>query len=207
MKNTPIRLPPIRHHLHENLTMLRAAIVRPKEVATIFPTSASLAQALLDGQSFKKASLVVELGPGTGAITRPLRKRLSRSTEYLGVEITPSLIKGLQSRYPDLCFVRDSAERLPGILGKRKADAIVSSIPWTLLGPREQENLMNGILGALKPGGTFSTYVCLNAAWYPSARHLKMLLDRSFLAVEKSPIVWSNLPPAFVYTCRKALES
>lgn len=207
MKNSPLNFTPIRHQLHENLTMLKAAITRPKEVATIFPTSPSLARTLLSGQNFKKARLVIELGPGTGAITRPLRRRLAKGTEYLGVEITPSLVKGLQSRFPDLHFVQDSAERLPRILGKRKADAIISSIPWTLLGPKEQEKLMKGILASLKPGGTFSTYVCLNAAWYPSARHLKALLEKSFRSLDRSPIVWSNLPPAFVYTCRKALES
>lgn len=207
MKNAPLNLSPIRYQLRENLTMLKAAINRPKEVATIFPTSPSLARALLNGQSFKKARLVVELGPGTGAITLPLRRRLSKDTKYLGVEITPSLVRDLKAKFPELCFVCDSAERLPRILGKRQADAIVSSIPWTLLGPEEQERLLRGILAVLKPGGTFSTYVCLNAAWYPSARHLKTLIEKSFRTVEKGPIVWANLPPAFVYTCRKAFES
>lgn len=181
--------------------MLRAAIARPKEVATIFPTSPLLARALLRGHDFGSAGLVVELGPGTGAITQPLRRRLEPGTDYLGVEITPSLVRTLRARFPELKFVQDSAEYLPRILSGRKAAAIVSSIPWTLLGPDAQETLMLAITTSLQPGGRFSTYVCVNAAWYPSARYLRTLLRRSFKRVQKSPIVWSNLPPSFVYTC------
>ncbi len=197
----------LRRQLNQNLSMLRAAIRRPKEVSTIFPTSPALARALLQGHSFKKAELVVELGPGTGAITRPLQPRLPRRTEYLGVELVPSLVKTLRKEFPKLNFVQDSAVHLDRILGQRQADSIVSSIPWTLLNPEVQEDLLEAIVGALKPGGIFSTYVCLNAAWYPAAKNLKYLLARSFPSMQKSPIVWANIPPAFVYTCRKPLDS
>src|SRR4051812_33337924 len=103
-------------NLRENLEMLRAAMRRPKEVATIFPTSSALSSAILAGHDFKSAKRVVELGPGTGAITRPLRKHLAKDTDYIGIELDEGLASSLARRFPDMDFVQDSAEKLPRIL-------------------------------------------------------------------------------------------
>jgi phosphatidylethanolamine/phosphatidyl-N-methylethanolamine N-methyltransferase len=49
----------------------------------------------------------------------------------------------------------------------------------------------------------FSTFAYLQGLVLPNARALRERLDAEFSNVTRSPIVWRNLPPAFVYVCRR----
>ena len=67
-----------------------------------------------------------------------------------------------------------------------------------------------GVAGALrelrrvlKPGGQFVTFAYLQGLLLPAGRRFRAKLKRSFSDVTKSKIVWRNLPPAFVYRCRR----
>ena len=53
------------------------------------------------------------------------------------------------------------------------------------------------------PGGQFATFAYLQGLLLPAGQRFKDKLAQSFSKVEKSPTVWRNLPPAFVYRCTK----
>ena len=55
----------------------------------------------------------------------------------------------------------------------------------------------------LRPGGQFVTFAYHAGTLLPAGRRFKKLLPRYFSSVEKSPTVWRNAPPAFVYRCRR----
>jgi phospholipid N-methyltransferase len=55
----------------------------------------------------------------------------------------------------------------------------------------------------MRPGARFATFAYSHAAWMPPARKFRELLDSRFSQVETSKVVWRNVPPAFVYRCRK----
>ena len=59
------------------------------------------------------------------------------------------------------------------------------------------------IVESLRPGGTFATFAYLHALCLPNARRFRKRLESVFTKVELSPVVWMNLPPAFVYRCTK----
>jgi phospholipid N-methyltransferase len=63
--------------------------------------------------------------------------------------------------------------------------------------------LLDATVGALRSGGRFATFAYTHAARMPRARKFRDLLESRFTSVTTSPIVWRNVPPAFVYRCRK----
>lgn len=178
-----------------------AAVRRPFRVATIFPTSRPLAERLVDAVDFGARPRIVELGPGSGAITRVLLEHLADPATYLGVEIDPTLVDHLRTRFPVARFVEGSALALDAVLPPGSADHVVSSLPWSVFGRGDQERGVEGVYAALRPGGTFLTYVCLNALGYPSTHTFLSLLRARFARVERRALEWRNLPPAYVFRC------
>ena len=184
------------------LEFVRAAIKNPLEVSTVFPTSPALASRLLETVPLDASGAIAEIGAGTGAITRFLLPRMPDKAKYVGVEISPEMVAYLRGAYPGAKFVEGSAEGLSEIVGSERAAAVVSSLPWTIFSPELQARILESVRASLAPDGVFVTYVCINSAWYPQARRLASLLRRAFKSVQKSPVEWRNIPPAFVYSCR-----
>jgi phospholipid N-methyltransferase len=82
-------------------------------------------------------------------------------------------------------------------------DCIVSGLPWAAFPAALQVKILDEMMLVLKPGGKFVTFAYLHGLPLPPARKFRALLPRYFTSVGKSPVVWLNLPPAFVYRCRR----
>ena len=101
-------------------------------------------------------------------------------------------------------MIQDSAEHLTRHLDGGQADCIVSGLAWGSMRPRLQNQIFRAILRSLKPGGQFVAFAYVHAAWLPTSRRFRQRLERHFKSVETTPIVWRNLPPAFVFRCQRA---
>lgn len=180
---------------------LKAALKNPLEVSTVFPTSKALALRMLrevpdfDGQ-------IVELGTGTGAITRFLSAKILDPTQYLGLDLSEEMIGFMRKAYPHLRFEASAADQLPQLCPDGSVSAVVSSLPWTLFSPSTQESTLKAIKNVLKPEGVFITYMCLNTAWTPAAQNFMRLLREHFTGVTKGSFEWRNMPPARVIVSR-----
>lgn len=183
----------------ETIEFVKAALRRPLEVSTVFPTSRALAETLLSFADLENSRRVVELGAGTGAITRHILPRLGHPTSYLGIELDLPMVDFLKSEFPQLRFASGPAEDLGQWVQPRSVDVIVSSLPWTVFSNDTQERTVTAILQALKPGGMFLTYLCANAIWYPQARSFIQRLEQEFSSCRKSHLEWRNIPPAYVF--------
>jgi phosphatidylethanolamine/phosphatidyl-N-methylethanolamine N-methyltransferase len=64
--------------------------------------------------------------------------------------------------------------------------------------PRQQR-ILDAVTAALAPNGRFTTFAYAHAAWTPPARRFAASLRSRFAVVERTTVVWGNLPPAFVY--------
>ncbi|MGE0634523.1 MAG: hypothetical protein AB7O96_19055, partial [Pseudobdellovibrionaceae bacterium] len=91
---------------------LKAAIKDPMQVSTIFQTTPFAAHRLTRKITKSQNPFVIELGVGAGAVTEVIRHHLVNSSQYLGIEINPTLAEFMKTRYPDLEIHNDSAERL-----------------------------------------------------------------------------------------------
>jgi phospholipid N-methyltransferase len=67
--------------------------------------------------------------------------------------------------------------------------------------PATQNRIFDAVFASLAPGGLFTTFAYVHARWLPTSLRFRQRLFRHFSRIEVTPIVWRNLPPAFVYRC------
>jgi phospholipid N-methyltransferase len=132
-----------------------------------------------------------------------LEPRLKDPSLYLGVELDAKMRDFLVASYPKLRFEQGFAQNLLDWTEAGSVDAIVSSLPWTLFSEDAQIETIEAIYAALKPGGVFVTYICLNAVIYPSAAGFLRRLRARFPQVDRTRLELRNIPPAYVYRARK----
>jgi phospholipid N-methyltransferase len=150
--------------------------------------------------------VVVELGPGTGAFTAAIQRRLAGRGYHLAVEIDEVFATMVQRRCPGVEVVVDDAVRLPELLAARgipAADVVISGLPWVALSPSCAAGVMGAVAEALTNDGAFTTFAYIHALWMPPARRLRRTLERNFEEVVPGRTVWANLPAALVYHARR----
>lgn len=184
----------------------RAFVRSPGTIGAVVPSSRHLARRMLQGHDLERAGMVVELGPGTGAFTRHIEPRLGADTTCLALELDAGATARLQERHPRIKVVNDSAENLGSHLaahGARVAESIISGIPWAAMPAALQASILGNIARHLAPGGRFSTFAYIQSPHTRKGAACARLLERLFRRVERSPMIWRNFPPAFVYHCRQ----
>ncbi|PZA21714.1 SAM-dependent methyltransferase [Modestobacter versicolor] len=157
---------------------------------------------LLAASSRADAPVVVELGPGTGAVTAALRAAVPE-LRYLGVELNPAMADHLAARFPGIDLVRGPASVLPQALaerGLREVDLVVSGLPWQAFAGSDGTALVSAIAAHLAPSGAHTQFTYRWSRWAPPGRRQHRELQRFFGHVDLSPTVWPNVPPAVVYT-------
>jgi phospholipid N-methyltransferase len=184
---------------------LRQFLAAPRSVGAVFPSSEGLAAAMLAPVDFERARAVVEFGPGTGAFTRAIARKLAPGARYLGIEINPVFSRRLAADFPGLSFVQASVADLGALLGGAgicAVDAVICGLPWASLPRALQDAVFAQIAAALAPDGVFVTFAYVQGLAFPGAWALRKSLRRTFADVSRTPVVWANLPPAFAYVCR-----
>lgn len=185
---------------------LRAAVRRPGAVGAVAPSSVGLAELLASVVPRSGAPIVVELGPGTGAVSAVIDRRLPPTGRHLAVELDPDMVAYLRRHRPSLEVVRGDARDLARLLGDRGVtgvDAIVSGLPWALFDTPTQTAILGQVARLLAPGGAFTTFAYLHGMPLHTARRFRRTLAATFDEVVVSKTVWRNLPPAFGYVCRR----
>ncbi|WP_225100186.1 class I SAM-dependent methyltransferase [Streptomyces sp. CoH27] len=173
---------------------------RPVMTGAVAASSRRLARAMTQHIGLEEAKLVVELGPGTGVFTDAVLGLLAPDAQLMAIELNPHLAERLAATRRDdrLTVVHGAAAELARAAGG-PVDAVVSGLPWTVMPPDERRRTLDAVVRALTPDGRFTTFAYLHAAWTPPGRRLAADLRNRFHAVDRGPVVWPNLPPAFVH--------
>lgn len=167
-----------------------------KTSGTIVRSSPFLISRLLRAIDFEQACTIVQLGVGTGCITRELLKRMRPDATLVSVELNEVFVEeGARIRDDRLVLRHDCASRLPAILRAldlHEVDYVVSSLPLAIM----DETLVGRILrvsqDSLAPGGMFLQY--------QYSLKQRAALERAFGDVRVG-FTLANIPPAFVYEC------
>ena len=190
----------------ESLGFLAQFVRRPSTVGAVIPSSRWLARAMVEWGALHEADLVVELGPGTGPFTQAILDTDGDQTQFFALELNTRFAERLGERFPKANVYNDSAERILHYMQQHNrphVDNVLCGLPWASLPLKVQEGVMSAISQALAPGGTFATFAYLHALGLPNARRFRQRLESTFSSVETSRVVWQNVPPAFVYRCRR----
>ncbi len=185
---------------------LAAALRRPATMGAVAPSSPRLGAVLASVVPRTGAPVVVELGPGTGAVSAVIAERLPLGARHLAVELDPDMVAYLRRTRPDLEVVPGNAAQLGTLLADRgisAVDAIICGLPWALFDDDTQTRLLGEISGAIGDTGAFTTFAYLHGMTLTAARRFRRTLRSTFDEVLVTATVWRNLPPAFVYVCRR----
>lgn len=190
----------------DGLKFLRAVIRSPGRVGAFTPSSPVLARRMAQDVDEGDDGAVLELGPGTGPITRMLRERLADPAAYLGVEREPTFVRLLNDRFPDLRFVEGLAEEADAHLlaaGMQRVRAIISSLPFASLDGCTQDAVIACVARLMGPGCFFRTYQYLHAWPLPAAVRFRRRVRDVLGPFEIERVVLQNLPPAVVLCWRR----
>ena len=149
---------------------------------------------------------VVEYGPGTGSFTRAILEAKRRESRCFAIELEPAFVAILKRRFPGVVVHQDSVANVRALCdreGIEQVDAIISGLPWAAFPESLQTQFLDAAMSVLKPGGQFVTFAYLQGLLLPAGKRFRRMLQRYFAEVGTSGVVWFNLPPAFVYRCRR----
>ena len=177
------------------------SLKNPMQVCSLFPSSPFVGRAMSWAIADRPESHVVELGPGTGAVTRQLLRSGLPRENLTVIEIDSHLGGHLRRTFPDLDVVIAPAQDLAQIWRERngpKVGAIVSTLPMRLFSRKLIRSILKNSIGVLSPGGIFVQFTYRQNS--PVPEHIAAGLG---LSVTRYSRVWINLPPASIWVYRR----
>lgn len=147
---------------NQNWTFFQAFLKSPRVVASVIPSSPFLVRRIVKAADPAAASVVVELGGGTGGTTRAMLKAMGPQAKMLVIERTAEFIDTLDRiDDPRLEVVHGCASTVGEELTQRgltAADVVISGIPFSTMPPELAEEIIAAVYRALAPGGRFVAY-------------------------------------------------
>ena len=184
--------------LDDEVRFLRSWIEKPLHMGAVMPSSKLLARTMAQYVDVNSKGPVIELGPGTGAITNALIEHGVDQKRLVLVEYNPGFCALLRDRYPQAKVVQGDAYALRDSLGEvldAPASAVVSGLPLVTKPMLTRLKLIRDAFMALAPGAPFVQFT------YSVAPPIPKSLPG--VSTEASERIWMNLPPARVWVYRK----
>lgn len=187
----------------------------------VLPSGRRLAAALARGVgTLDRPARVLEVGPGTGAVTLPIVERLGPEDRLDLVEFNAAFVERLRDRFaqePPFSTVADRVRIIHGpveeLPGQATYDVVVSGLPLNNFSVAEVQGVIRAFLQLVAPGGmlSFFEYIAvrrLRALVSGRAERARLrgiggeladlLAGREF----RRQAVWLNVPPAWVHHLR-----
>jgi phosphatidylethanolamine/phosphatidyl-N-methylethanolamine N-methyltransferase len=167
---------------------------KPLRIAAANPSGARLADTFAGYVDLRRPGPVLELGAGTGSLTRGLVRAGCPVDRIIALEREPRLVTVLRREFPRMTVIEGDAARIGEYLTGRaeRLCAVVSSLPikWFPLGA--QNAIVRSCLDLLGPGGQFLQLT--NAFSSP------LPVDDLGIAGQEICRVWRNLLPAQIWS-------
>lgn len=116
----------------DELKFFRGWIDKPKAVGAIIPTSSITARRMASVIDTKSGLPVLEVGPGTGVITKAILKHGVKPTDLYAVEYSHDFVNHLRRSFPGVNVIEGDAFDLDGTLGDKSDltfDSVISGVP------------------------------------------------------------------------------
>jgi phosphatidylethanolamine/phosphatidyl-N-methylethanolamine N-methyltransferase len=184
--------------LDDEVRFLRSWIEKPLHMGAVMPSGRVLARTMAQYVDIESDGPVIELGPGTGAITNALIAHGVEQKRLVLVEYNPGFCALLRDRYPQATVVQGDAYALRDSLWNvlsAPASAVISGLPLVTKPMLTRLKLIRDAFVAMSPGSPFVQFT------YSVAPPIPKSLPG--VSTEASERIWMNLPPARVWVYRK----
>lgn len=195
-----------RRAIGEHLMFLGKFLRNPRHVGSVSPSSRALAREMARAVPVDPAAVVVELGPGTGALTRRVIEVLAPGERFLAIDIDPEFCANLRARWPGVDFECGSAADMRAMLAARGWQGVhhvLSGLPFASLPAAISRAILTAVSQTLVRGGTFTTFQYVHAYATPPAVKFRKQMAAGFGPMISRQLVVRNFPPAYVMTWKK----
>lgn len=173
------------------LLFFRELFSNPLVMGAAWPSSNRLARAMAKQVPLESSGMIVELGPGTGVVTRALLEHGVKIEKLVAIEQSGAFVKHLTRRFAKLKVIEGDAKNLRRLLTDySNIHVIVSSLPLRSLPEDTVKSILEAIDNVLPDGGLFIQFTY----YYGKA---VLSLPKTFQRVY-SEYVLLNFPPARV---------
>jgi len=178
---------------------LKKFLKSPTTIGSIVPSSPVLVATIMAAIDWQKVGVIVELGAGTGVVTKAINSIRSEQSVFISFEKDEQMHNDLMKRYPDIVMGSDAFHLAIELnkLGHEQVDCIVSCLPFSLFEASQQSALLASIYKVLRPGGQFIAF--------QYSLQLQKQIEAIYDDVDVR-FVMRNIPPAFIYVCHKQVQ-
>ena len=181
----------------DQVRFLQGWLRAPLRVGAIAPSGRALARRMA-AEASSTAGVVVELGGGTGSITRGLIAGGIDPARLIVLERDRDLHATLRHHFPDVDVVLGDAADLESLLAQRgigQVGAVISGLPLLSFPSELQRAILQASFKMLAPGGRFIQFT------YGPASPVKpsLLASLTLSARRLGHWVWLNVPPARIW--------
>lgn len=169
----------------------------PTMLGSVIPSSRFLVNDVLNQVNWEKARVIVEYGPGVGTMTQEVLKRMRPDAVLVAIELNEEFVAFLREEIndPRLHAVHGSAcdvRRVLAELGQRRADYIISGIPYSTMPDPVRREILQESRQLLQPEGALLVYQFTNT--------VLPYLKSSFGNVRQN-FQFLNILPARIFHC------
>lgn len=187
------------------LMFLTKWLKSPLTVASVTPSSPQLAKAMADCLPGGDG-LVIELGGGTGPITKALSHHVAQPEHLVVVERDQHFYEFLRGRFPSHTVIKGDALHLSELILAAMPNvpvrAVVSGLPLLSMSGAVQRGIVEQALNVAGEGGRFIQFS------YGLSSPLKKSIAKDLnLSVRCAAQVWRNVPPAKVWIYEHARQT
>jgi len=174
-------------------SFISQAVKNIKSVGALAPSSKYLVNKMLKQIDFSKKVSILELGPGTGVVTKQILSKITSDSNLICLELNEQFCADLEVlKDKNLQVIQGSAEDVATLFKNKSFDYVISGLPLAIFKKESVNEILDGCVASLKEEGKYIQFQYSLAS--------KKTLHRYFSKVDIS-LAPVNLPPAVVYTC------
>lgn len=187
----------ITNRFSDDARFFKVWLSNARQVGTPLATSTWTGKAMSAQIDLSSGLPVLELGPGTGSITREILQRGVPQEKLVAVEYSPEFVVRLKQLFAHVDIRQGDAFNLCKALGDdagRIFDCVISAVPLLNVPAAQRSEFVINALKRVPPGRPLVqvTYGALCPAPVPEG-----------VKAERIDIIFRNLPPAHIWTFRR----
>lgn len=155
---------------------IKEFFMNPLQTGAVLSSSRKLSSLVVETADLATKECVVELGLGTGVITKEISRKINPTCLFLALKINRHFADKPQRDYPEVIVCNASATEINKYLEEHNRDSceyVISAIPWSMFDRRKQEEILDGVYNSLGVDGNFLTIACIQNMISPSGIRFK----------------------------------
>jgi phosphatidylethanolamine/phosphatidyl-N-methylethanolamine N-methyltransferase len=188
----------IAEKFDDEIRFIKGMMSTPKTVGAIMPTSARMANRMASIIDTGSGLPVLELGPGTGVITRAILDKGVKPENLVSVEYSSEFVRHLRGKYPGVNFINGDAFSLAETLENyrgQKFDCVISGIPLLNFPMHQRVKLVEDLLKLIPVGRPIVQF-----SYGPVS---PVVARPDSYTIKHFDFIVRNIPPAQIWHYRK----